>query len=125
MNAFDRAQQAYASPASPTRTLRSTEYEAFARITHRLKAASGAGSKAFPALALALQDNRSLWSVLAADVANEDNALPLVLRRQIYALANFVAKYTSRVLTGGASIAALIDINTAIMRGLRREGVEE
>jgi len=124
VNAFDRAQKAYSSPASPTRTLRGTEYDAFARITHRLKAAKAAGSQAFPALAMALQDNRSLWSVLAADVADDSNALPLKLRRQIYSLATFVAKYTSRVLQGAAAADALIDINTAIMRGLRREGAE-
>jgi flagellar biosynthesis activator protein FlaF len=125
VNAFDRAKMAYSSPASPTRTLRGTEYDAFARITHRMKAAHAAGSLGFPALALALQDNRALWTVLAADVADDGNALPLTLRRQIFALANFVNKFTSRVLTGSAVADALIDINTAIMRGLRREGVEE
>lgn len=125
MNASDRAKMAYSSPASPTRTLRGTEYDAFARITHRMKAAHGAGTLGFPALALALQDNRALWAVLAADVANDGNELPLTLRRQIFALANFVNKFTSRILTGSAVADALIDINMAIMRGLRREGVEE
>lgn len=90
-----------------------------------MKTANAAGSPGFPTLALALQDNRALWAVLAADVADDGNALPLTLRRQIFALANFVTKFTSRVLTGAAAADALIDINTAIMRGLRREGVEE
>ena len=90
-----------------------------------MKAAHSAGTLGFPALALALQDNRALWAVLAADVANDGNGLPLTLRRQIFALANFVNKFTSRILTGSAVADALIDINMAIMRGLRREGVEE
>ena len=120
MNAFDRAKMAYASPAAPTRTLRATEYDAFARITHRLKAAEAQAKHDFAMLARALQDNRKLWSVMASDVAEPDNGLPLTLRQQIYALASFTNKHTSRVLAGTATPEALIDINTAIMRGLRK-----
>lgn len=120
MNAFDRAKMAYTSPDAPTRTLRGTEYDAFARITHRLKAAEMQAKRDFALLVRALQDNRSLWAVMAADVADGSNGLPLTLRQQIYALANFTNRHTSRVLAGAASPEALIDINTAIMRGLRK-----
>lgn len=125
MNAFDRAKMAYSSPAAPTRTLRATEYDAFARITHRLKSAEQAARRDFAALVLALQDNRSLWSVMADDVADPGNGLPLALRRQVFELATFTNKHTSRVLAGETTAAALIDINTAIMRGLRGEGAGE
>ncbi len=124
MNALDRAKKAYASPETPTRTPRGTEYDAFARITHRLKSAGSAGGRDFAALARALQDNRNLWSVMAADVADRDNGLPLALKQKIYDLANFANRHTSRVLAGVATADALVDINTAIMRGLR-EGAGE
>ena len=39
MTAQILARAAYASPAAPTRTARSIEYDAFARVTHRLKTA--------------------------------------------------------------------------------------
>lgn len=120
MNAFDRAKTAYSSPDAPTRTMRGSEYDAFARLTHRLKAADTQAKRDYAALVKALHDNRALWSVLAADVADPDNGLPLHLRQQIYSLARFTDKHTSRVLAGAASAETLIAINTAIMRGLRK-----
>ena len=50
---------------------------------------------------------------------HDGNALPVALRAQLVCLAEFVRKHTLRVLGGQASIAPLVDINTAIMRGLR------
>ena len=124
MNAFDRAKTAYASAEAPTRTPRSIEYEVFAQVTHRLKAAEAQAQQNFALLARALYDNRALWSVMAADVAGDGNGLPLALRQQIYELARFTNKHTSKVLAGTATALALIDINTAIMRGLRKEARE-
>ena len=119
MNALERAKTAYTAPGAPIRTLRGTEYEIFARITHRLKAASQAIG--FSAMARALHDNRDLWTTLADDVADEANALPLSLRQQIIALATFTRQHSSRVLAGTATVEVLIDINTAIMRGLKHD----
>jgi flagellar biosynthesis activator protein FlaF len=50
---------------------------------------------------------------------HDGNALPVPLRAQLISLAEFVRQHSMRVLAGRASIAPLIDINTAIMKGLR------
>lgn len=125
MNATILAKTAYANPGQPTRTLRGTEYELFARVTHRLKQASGLAKTNFPALARALYDNRRLWTTLAADVAMPDNELPETLRARLFYLNEFTQTHSRKVLAGDASVDVLIDINTAIMRGLRQEGGAE
>lgn len=121
MNAFNMAQTAYSNSAAPTRTPRGTEYDAFARITHRMK--SAAHSDDFTALASALYENNRLWTLLAADVSDQDNALPAALRGRIFYLYEFTVQHSRKVLRKEDSIEALIDINTSIMRGLRsKEG---
>ena len=49
----------------------------------------------------------------------DTNALPVPLRAQLVSLAKFVRRHSLAVLGGRASIAPLVDINTAIMKGLR------
>lgn len=122
MNATILAKTAYANPGQPTRTLRGTEYEIFARVTHRLKLAAGLAKTNFPAFASALYENRRLWTTLAVDVSLPDNELPETLRARIFYLNEFTQQHSSKALRGDASVDVLIDINTAIMRGLRHEG---
>lgn len=122
MTAVDLARTAYASPGTPARTLRGIEYDLFARVTRRLRAAQMAGRKDLPALAGALHDNRRLWASLAADVAEPGNALPRPLRAQLFYLYEFTDQHSAKVLDGTATIEVLVDINTAVMRGLRSEG---
>ncbi|MGB3177445.1 MAG: flagellar biosynthesis regulator FlaF [Albidovulum sp.] len=117
------AQTAYASAAVPTRTGRGTEYEIFARVTHRLKAAATGTGADFAATVRALHDNRTLWTALAADVAIATNELPQALRAQIFYLAEFTTQHTRKVLAGTAEPDVLIEINMSVMRGLR--GMEE
>jgi flagellar protein FlaF len=118
--------QAPRSPYSavPVRTERGTEYAIFARITHRLKTIDEADRSTFPALAHAVTDNQRLWSTLAEDLMSDRNLLPGALRAQLISLSEFVRRHSLSVLGGRASVAPLIDINTAIMKGLRGE-VEE
>ena len=120
MNAFEMAQSAYSNTAAPIRTHRGTEYEAFARITHRLRASSSNKSKDYSSFVRALTENRRLWTLLASDVADSSNALPKELRAQIFFLAEFTLAHTSKVLSKKADVEPLIDINTAMMRGLHR-----
>ena len=122
MNALLMAKTAYATTDAPTRTPRSTEYEAFARITHRLKAASQLGREGFTQLAEAIHANRQLWNVLAADVADSANALPEAIRARIFYLAEFTNHHSHQVLAGQDTADTLVEINTAIMRGLRGQG---
>lgn len=116
VNASLMAQTAYAGSERPVCTARDAEYEIFARITRRLKVATD-----FPALAAALHDNRKLWMRLGADVSLPENGLSADLRARIAYLAEFTRLHSHKVLRGAATVDVLIEINTAIMRGLRKE----
>ena len=121
MNTLEMARMAYSANTTPIRSHQSTEYDTFAQITRRLKAASEQGRAGFADLAAALHDNRKLWILLAGDVADGANALPQVLRAQIFYLAEFTLHHSPRVLDGSEQADVLIDINTAVMRGLRQQ----
>lgn len=123
LNALDLARTAYAAPGAPARSERSTEYDLFARITRRLRDAASGAARATAPLVQALHDNLRLWTVLAADVADDGNGLPRDLRARLFYLAEFTRVHTRRVLEGDAGAEVLVDINTAVMRGLAaREG---
>ncbi|WP_342212764.1 flagellar biosynthesis regulator FlaF [Pukyongiella litopenaei] len=111
--------QAYSSAATPTRTERDREYEAVAKITHRLRAEADRTPVDFPALAEALHDNKKLWQIFATDVSDAANPLPQDLKARIFYLAEFTHQHTSEVLARRGDVAPLLDINTAVMRGLR------
>jgi flagellar protein FlaF len=116
------AKTAYAANKTPIRTPRSTEYDAFAHVTHRLRTADARGTAGFADLAQALHANRRLWTLLAADVAEDGNGLPPDLRARIFYLAEFTTLHSRKVLRGDETAEALVEINTAIMRGLRARG---
>lgn len=113
------ARQGYGSARAPTRTEKSIEYDALAQITRRIKLASDQGPSGFTALASALHDNKRLWNIFAIDVSDPNNMLPDSLRARVFYLAEFTHAHTSAVLRRRANAAPLIDINMAIMRGLR------
>lgn len=112
----------YAPADSTLRPLRAIEYDAFARVTRRLSATWGNRKTDFPALAKAVNDNLSLWRILAMDVADVANPLPQSLRAQLFYLYEFTDMHSSRVLRDEASVEVLVDVNMAVMRGLRGEG---
>lgn len=119
MNVHLNAQRAYAQTASPIRTPRGLEYEAFARITHKLKSASEGGMVG--PLAAAIHQNRQLWTLLASNVADPQNGLSADLRARIFYLAEFTNQHSRKVLRREATTKPLIEVNTAIMRGLREK----
>jgi flagellar biosynthesis activator protein FlaF len=116
------AQSAYA-PASPaTHTPRDVEYHAFAYVTGLLAAARDVAQDApgrVGRLAEAMFENVRLWMALAADAASDGNQLPVELRAQVIGLANFSRTHMGRVLSGSESVDALIEVNMAVMKGLR------
>lgn len=122
MNALHQAKTAYGTTQKTTRTPRGLEYEAFARVTHALKAAQEK-KLPFRELVAALHQNRRLWAILASDVAEDSNGLPEELRARIFYLAEFTTTHTRRVLKEDASAEVLIDVNASIMRGLRMGGM--
>lgn len=121
MTALHHAHRAYARPDAFARTPRSIEYDLLARATQRLSASWPQRHADFPALAAAVSDNLRLWSALAADVASPGNALPAALRAQLFYLFQFTSEHSRAVLDRQADVGVLVDINTAVMRGLRGE----
>jgi flagellar protein FlaF len=111
------AQTAYGAVAAPMRTARGSEYAAFETITARLSRAADPDAP-MTLRAAALHDNRRLWTTLAVDLASPENALPQALRAQLFYLAEFSLLQSSKALRDPAAIAALIDINHTVMRGL-------
>ncbi|MFK7761926.1 MAG: flagellar biosynthesis regulator FlaF [Roseobacter sp.] len=118
MNAYAQAQSAYAPAAAPTRTARSAEYEVIVRISHRLKKAIKDDD--FAALAEALYENNKLWTAFAVDVADPENLLPDSLRARILYLSEFTRLHTHKVLRKKESAIPLLEINTAILKGLKQ-----
>lgn len=118
MNATLLAHQAYA-PSRPTiKTARAIEAQVITDITARLSRKTAD----FPTLVSAVHDNRMMWNTLAIDVADTDNGLPASLRAQIFYLAEFTEQHSRKFLRGEADLSAMIDINTAIIRGLNAKG---
>jgi flagellar protein FlaF len=115
------ARAAYARPEAPGRSPRALEYELLARATKALSTARADGVSHAQVLA-ALNENQRLWSTLAADVAEPENGLPQQLRAQLFYLYEFTAHHSRAVRDKKASVEVLIDINTAVMRGLRGQG---
>jgi flagellar protein FlaF len=114
------AQRAYAPTTAPTKSNRSMEYEVIAKITYRLKKAIEADE--LGPLLDALHENRKLWRMLAVNVADPDNLLPDDLRARIFYLSEFTNQHTTKVIRKTASAVPLLEVNTAILRGLRSEG---
>lgn len=108
----------YEDAARALGTPRSIEYKVFSQTTGRLKR-NGCSDSDFNGLADALHDNLRLWSAIAADVAEPENGLPAQLRAQLFYLYEFTATETRKILRRETDAAALIEINTTVMRGLR------
>lgn len=109
----------YLEAVKTTGAPRNVEYQVFTRATGKLSRASRDGAE-FRELAEALHENLSLWNVIATDVIDDDNALPNQLRAQLFYLYEFTRAHTKKVMRREADAAPLIDINTAVMRGLRQ-----
>jgi flagellar protein FlaF len=113
VDVIDQARRAYGQPT--LRTARQAEHGVLSAVTARL---CDADPERPASVAGALHDNRRLWTRLAADVAEAENGLPESLRARIFYLAEFTAHHSRRVLRGEAGLQPLIDVNTAVMRGL-------
>lgn len=114
---------AYGDARDAVLTPRQAEYRVFARATHRLSDSSaryaGGDKLAFFRLAEAVHDNLRLWLTLATDLATEGNGLPEALRANLISLAGFVEGHSHKVLNKQADVSALVEINAAVMKGLR------
>ena len=122
MNVIEQAKQAYAPSQVAIRSERSVEAQLITQVTAALRKAAAGRVSDFPALAAALHRNREMWATLAANVADRQNGLPAPLRAQLFYLSEFTQIHTGRVLRREADTAPLIEINTAVLRGLNSKG---
>lgn len=121
MNTHFLAKTAYATPQPALRTPRGIEADLFTNITAKLRQASSPQGS-FPALVSALHENRRYWTALAADVSEDGNGLPAQLRARIFYLAEFTNQHTRKVLARQEDAGVLVEINTAMLRGLNTQG---
>lgn len=119
MASHSNALKGYAQAAPQAGSPRDIEYKALARITRKLRDAAEKGPRHFSDLARAIHENRQFWALLATDVAHPENALPESLRARVFYLAEFTQQHSAKVLSGRAKVTALLEINTATLRGLR------
>lgn len=119
MNVVERAREGYGRAAVPIKSHRAAEYETIARISHRLRAAAKIRKTHYAEFVAALHENSRLWTTLAVDVANPDNGLPRDLRARLFWLAEFTDKETRRILRNEGDVAILIEVNAAVLQGLR------
>lgn len=110
--------QAYRQAATRTETPRELEYRLFGQVTRALMHAATVDQADTKTRIDALDWNRRLWSTLATDCSDPDNALNNPLRAQIISLSIFVSRHSSMVMRGEDDFDALIDINRSIMQGL-------
>ncbi len=115
------AQTGYKDSIQSTGSERGIEYQVFAQVTRLLSNMNREAPDYFTKLSEALHKNLRLWTILAVDVANDNNPLPAELRSGLFYLAEFTRKHTAKVYAGEADPKVLIDINMSVMKGLRAQ----
>ncbi len=99
------------------------EIELFSKITARLNThiepADENAPRLSPELARDLLENAKLWQILMLDVLSDANQLENTLKRSLVSLAEFTQAHTQKVFRGEGTLDVLIDINTAILKGLK------
>ena len=107
------------APTSSIKSPRDSESEIILSVTRRLKRSAPLRATDYAAFVSAVHQNRRLWLLLSADVAQAGNKLPDQLKENISQISAFVVGYSRRILIDDLPMAPLIDINLAILRGLR------
>lgn len=110
--------QAYKTAATRAESPREAEYRLFGQVTRALMHAATVDPSDTATRIDALDWNRRLWSALATDCSNPDNAMSMPLRAQIISLSLFIGRHSSAVMRGEEDFEPLIDINRMIMQGL-------
>ena len=117
--------QAYKAASARTESPRDMEYRLFGQVTRALLVASQADPTDIATRIDALDWNRRLWTALATDCADPDNAMAPGLKAQIISISLFVSRHSSVIMRGEDDFEALIDINKMIMQGLAGPGAAE
>ncbi|MEE8393621.1 MAG: flagellar biosynthesis regulator FlaF, partial [Rhodospirillales bacterium] len=98
--------------------------QAFAKAARLLDEARTSEIGDIAAYAQALSFNRTLWTVLQADLADRDNPLPDDLKAQLMSLSIFVDRRTieAQAYPDQTRLTALIDIDRDMAAGLFATG---
>jgi flagellar protein FlaF len=113
------AQAAYSRPDPNVLSPRAAEYDLLGRVTRRLSDGWRKRETDLAGLMAAVDENERVWSTLAQEVADPANALPSELRAKLFYLYEFARHHGQLVRQGKASAEIMVEINTAVMRGLR------
>lgn len=116
--------QAYKQAATRTESPREVEYRLFGQVTRALMHAATVADTEVGTRIDALDWNRRLWSTLATDCSDPDNALSMSLRAQIISLSIFVTKHSSAIMRDGETFDILIDLNRSMMQGLNPDSAK-
>lgn len=115
------AYKAYGDIQQRTASDKEIEYALFLQITQDLESVASE-DKPVPAVwADAVSRNLQMWTLLAADLMGDNNALHEDIKRGLLVLSEFVRRTSMTILSGGEGIDELIDINKTIMKGLSGE----
>lgn len=116
-NAYAAAAKSAQSTVSP----RELEASLLIKAAFRLQAVADDWATRARELDDALSYNRKLWTYLVSAIINEDNPLPVDIKRNILGLANFIFNHTFRIAAAPApeALAVLVSINRDIAAGLR------
>ena len=106
---------AYQRTAQTTENPVEREIRAFIRVVAKLEAADRSN---LLTVIPAVHENDRLWTVLQAEIASPDNALPAQLRANLFALSLWAQRHGAAVMAGTADLQPLIDINKEIAAGL-------
>lgn len=111
--------RAYQQTSARAETPRETEYRLFGQVTRALMEAAETDASNIAARINALDWNRRLWTALANDCSLPGNQLPAELRANIISLSLWVSRHSSAIMRNEEEFRPLIDVNKAIMQGLR------
>ncbi|MGB6230700.1 MAG: flagellar biosynthesis regulator FlaF [Litorimonas sp.] len=113
------AQSAYGAMGQAAGSDRDIEVTVFRTSVARLRELSGPDFRLSGRAAEVLAENLKLWDALVVDLLHPDNTLSDPLAQQLIKLSAFVRHHTHGLYNGTAkSVDVLIEINTAILKGL-------
>ena len=112
------AYKAYGQVQHRTASEKEIEYALFKQITEALQDVADQTQPEPAVWADAISRNLQLWTILAADLLNPDNAMSIEMKRGLLRLSDFVRINSLKILSGEGDLADLIEVNTSIMQGL-------
>ena len=109
---------AYARTQNTTENPRHVEYKLLGQVTAALLQVEEKPND-LHAFMDAVLWNQSVWSAFLTDLTHEGNRLPRQLKQDLASLSLWVIRETDRVIERRRGVDGLINVNRAVMAGLR------